>query len=132
MVLSVLLPLPTQKLLELHSNVSSATTSAITAVAATAACAQFFAVGLLGPGLGLWQCFLGFLGAWGAEQVKQRRLLDDGSGTVSGILKPGQATLLLASAVGAAALVLVLHGLGEVNSHGLRSFRTICRSDRVP
>jgi hypothetical protein len=51
---------------------SAASTAVVAAVCSAAGCLQFIVVGLLGP-VGIWQCFLGFVGAAVAQHVRTHK-----------------------------------------------------------
>jgi uncharacterized membrane protein YfcA len=135
--------IPTVSLLGMLPVVSAPTTASVTAVASFGGCCQYMLVGLLGPGLVIWQAMLGFLGVVVGQQITAKKLLDlptaaglppGGGGSVVGgrdaAQAQGRALLGGAVVVGVCTLLLMRHGLHEVSGHGLRGFRPICADKR--
>lgn len=132
--------IPTASLLGLLPVVSAPTTAFITAVATLGGCSQYMQLGLLSPGLSIWQALLGFMGVVVGQQITAKKLLPaqfQQSGRAHGFggreaaaQAKGRALLAGAVVIGLCTLLLMRHGLHEVSGHGLRGFRPICADTR--
>lgn len=132
--------IPTTSLLGLLPVVSAPTTAFITAVASLGGCCQYMQLGLLSPGLAIWQALLGFMGVVVGQQITAKKLLPDqfqqgGGGSGFGARgaaaqAKGRALLAGAAVIGLCTLLLMRHGLHEVSGHGLRGFRPLCADKR--
>ena len=133
--------IPTSSLLGLLPLVSTPTTAFITAFASLGGCCQYMQLGLLSPGLAIWQVLLGFMGVVGGQQITVRKLLPSplqhSTGGASGLggrdavaQAKGRALVAGAAVIGTCTLLLMRHGLYEVSTHGLRGFRPICADKR--
>jgi uncharacterized membrane protein YfcA len=132
--------IPTASLLGLLPVVSAPTTAFITAVASLGGCCQYMQLGLLSPGLAIWQALLGFMGVVLGQQITAKKLLPaqlQQSAGVNGFggrdaaaQAKGRALLAGAVVISLCTLLLMRHGLHEVSGHGLRGFRPICADTR--